>query len=199
MSASMTARLLSAIVFVVLMLAIVAAKPPPASGLCAGYGRDLVVDVNVTLNHVAVRRVDDSGVWALGRHFARITMWETEQNAYCARVAARGVFHTLAGVSPNGTGTVPGGLTGLTSSDSFMLLKDAEGGFTTDYSKAKGSAGEWDCLGMDLSECASDGIGTSFFEWGVAFSARHFRESYRTQHNGRLLWQDTGVIGDITG
>lgn len=190
---------IGALAFALAALTPVVPVPSPVPGPCTALDRTLMVDVNVQLIHAAIQRVDDSGPWAVARGPAHITMWKIGKGRYCARITANAKFKTVAGASPNGTGTVPDGLPGLARFTSYVFLTDAEGGFTTDYARATGSAGQWDCLDAFVSDCVNDGMNTSYFEWGFEPTEGPFETSFTTKHNGRLVWSESDVTGDIAG
>jgi hypothetical protein len=53
----------------------------------------------------------DGHVWALDAWTAYIRIWRLGGDAYCAQIHYLGTSTTFAGLSPEGTGTVPGGVT----------------------------------------------------------------------------------------
>jgi len=54
----------------------------------------------------------DGHVWALDAARESIKIWQIGTNTYCVMRQDTGTFTTFAGVSPEGTGTVSGGVTG---------------------------------------------------------------------------------------
>ena len=54
----------------------------------------------------------DGHVWALDAARESIQIWQIGTNDYCLKRQDIGTFTTFAGVSPEGTGTVSGGVTG---------------------------------------------------------------------------------------
>src|SRR6478672_10185978 len=54
----------------------------------------------------------DGHVWALDAGTRFIRIWRVGGDAYCLQIHDVGTFTTFAGLSPEGTGTVPAGVTG---------------------------------------------------------------------------------------
>jgi len=68
-----------------------------------------VVDVTATIKNAADYGADGH-VWALDTGSHSIEMWQLGGNAYCVRIHDIGTSVTFAGLSPEGTGTVRGGV-----------------------------------------------------------------------------------------
>jgi hypothetical protein len=68
-----------------------------------------VVDVTATIKNAADYGADGH-VWALDTGSHSIEMWQLGGNAYCVKVHDIGTSVTFAGLSPEGTGTVRGGV-----------------------------------------------------------------------------------------
>ena len=81
-----------------------------AAGGCPGGG-PLVVNAYVTYRNGADFGADGH-VWALDAARESIKIWQIGTNTYCVMRQDNGTFTTFAGVSPEGTGTVSGGVTG---------------------------------------------------------------------------------------
>src|SRR6188508_673039 len=77
---------------------------------CPGGG-PLVVNAYATF-HDLVDFGADGHVWALTAGRASMQIWQVGTNTYCVKRDYHGTFTTFAGVSPEGTGTVSGGVTG---------------------------------------------------------------------------------------
>jgi hypothetical protein len=78
---------------------------------CPGSG-PLVVNVYATYRNSADFGADGH-VWALDAALESIQIWRIGTNTYCLNRNDVGTFTTFAGMSPEGTGTVRGGVTGL--------------------------------------------------------------------------------------
>ncbi len=100
----------------VLVLAVGVASASASSGgssaaqACPGGG-PLVVNAYVTYRNGADFGADGH-VWALDAARESIKIWQIGTNTYCVMRQDNGTFTTFAGVSPEGTGTVSGGVTG---------------------------------------------------------------------------------------
>ena len=77
---------------------------------CPGGG-PLVVNAYGTYSNSADYGADGH-VWALDAAHESIQIWKIGTNTYCFKRQDIGTFTTFAGVSPEGTGTVSGGVTG---------------------------------------------------------------------------------------
>jgi hypothetical protein len=77
---------------------------------CPGGG-PLVVNAYATYRNGADFGADHH-VWALDAARESIQIWQIGTNTYCLKRQDIGTFTTFAGVSPEGTGTVSGGVTG---------------------------------------------------------------------------------------
>jgi hypothetical protein len=77
---------------------------------CPGGG-PLVVNAYATYRNSADYGADGH-VWALDAALESIQIWQIGTNTYCLKRQDIGTFNTFAGVSPEGTGTVRGGVTG---------------------------------------------------------------------------------------
>src|SRR6478672_4864371 len=80
-----------------------------AGDRCLGSG-PLVVNTYGTYRNSADYGADGH-VWALDAARESIQIWQIGTNTYCFKRQDIGTFTTFAGVSPEGTGTVRGGVT----------------------------------------------------------------------------------------
>ena len=87
---------------------------------CPGGG-PLVVNVYGTYRNGADFGADGH-VWALDAARESIQIWQIGTNDYCLKRQDIGTFTTFAGVSPEGTGTVSGGVTGRWYGEIVALL-----------------------------------------------------------------------------
>ena len=105
----------------------------------------------------------DGHVWALDAAREYIQIWQIGTNTYCFKRQDTGTFTTFAGVSPEGTGTVRGGVTGRWYGELVIVIhgtfapKVATSGFVGDF---------------DL-QCQQDGTCL-----GPAFNARNYFSSF---------------------
>ena len=87
---------------------------------CPGGG-PLVVNAYVTYRNSADFGADGH-VWALDAARESIQIWQIGPNTYCLKRHDSGTFTTFAGVSPEGTGTVRGGVTGRWNGEIVAVL-----------------------------------------------------------------------------
>jgi hypothetical protein len=64
----------------------------------------------------------DGHVWALDAARESLQIWQVGTNTYCLKRHDIGTFTTFAGVSPEGTGTVRGGVTGRWDGEIVALI-----------------------------------------------------------------------------
>jgi hypothetical protein len=109
-----------------------------AAAPCPGGGGPLVVNAYATYRNSADVG-DDGHVWALDAARLSIQIWQVGTNTYCVKQQHIGTFTTFAGVSPEGTGTVSGGVTGRWNGQIVALIhgtfapKVATSGFVGDF------------------------------------------------------------------
>jgi hypothetical protein len=102
---------LSAVVAAVLAtLSLVGASAAVKPDSCP-TDKPLVVDSHFTAENSADYGADGH-VWALDAGTRFIKIWRLGGDAYCVYYHDVGTFTTFAGLSPEGTGTVPAGVTG---------------------------------------------------------------------------------------
>ena len=82
--------------------------------------KPMVVDASATFRNLADFGADGH-VWALDQGTSYIQLWRVGTNAYCLKRHDVGQFTSFAGVSPEGTGTIPAGVTG--SFDGTVYLR----------------------------------------------------------------------------
>lgn len=87
-----------------------AAMASPSPDSCP-TNKPLVVDVTDNVQSTADYGADGH-VWAYDQFTETIQIWRVGTNAYCVKRHDVGSFTTIAGVSPEGTGTVPADITG---------------------------------------------------------------------------------------
>src|SRR6266404_1033519 len=64
----------------------------------------------------------DGHVWALDAGTLFIRIWRLGGDAYCLQIHDVGTFTTFAGLSPEGTGTVSGGVTGSFDGTAYLRI-----------------------------------------------------------------------------
>lgn len=124
---------------------------------CPGGG-PLVVNAYATYRNAADFGADGH-VWALDAARESIQIWQIGTNTYCLKRQDIGTFTTFAGVSPEGTGTVSGGVTGRWYGEIVAVI---HGTFAPTIATS-GFVGDFDV------QCQQDGICL-----GSAFNARPY-------------------------
>ena len=132
-----------------------AAEPCPGGG-------PLVVNAYGTYRNSADFGADGH-VWALDAARESIQIWQIGTNTYCLKRQDTGTFTTFAGVSPEGTGTVSGGVTGRWYGELVIVI---HGTFAPKVA-TKGFVGDFDL------QCQQDGTCL-----GPAFNARNYFSSF---------------------
>jgi hypothetical protein len=116
-------RLVGLAALAALLLATISLVDAPAATVkpdSCPTDKPLVVDSYATFENSADYGADGH-VWALDAGTHSIRIWRLGGDAYCIKVHDVGTFTTFAGLSPEGTGTVSGGVTG--SFDGTMYLR----------------------------------------------------------------------------
>lgn len=182
--------------------------PDPAHGLrldrsallpraCNGAGATLLVNVTFTVENDA-----DSGFagneWASDAIHRKLRIWREADGSYCAVAGDTGSFTTLAGTSPNRTGTVPAGVTGRLQGG-YVATFTGTLAATAPYA-SHGHLGSFD-LQCDASfNCpGAHPSFTSYFDPTPSYTLTGWGWIYRTAENGTWVNQATGSSGDITG
>ena len=112
---------------------------------CPGGG-PLVVNAYATYSNGADFGADGH-VWALDAARESIQIWQIGTNTYCVKRQDIGTFTTFAGVSPEGTGTVPGGVTGRWNGEIVAVIH----GTFAPTAPTRGFVGDFD------RQCQQDG------------------------------------------
>jgi hypothetical protein len=160
----------------------------------------LVVNVNQRIVNDA-----DSGVagnyWAFDTYNRHIKVWQTAPNTFCAIVSYDGGFTTVAGPSPQNTGTVAAGIQGnfkggyqATFTGTFAATKPTSGNLGTfDYACVLSSSNT-------VATCPGYQDWTTFyFSSTSGFNENWWGWIYTTEANGTWVNAITGNHGDITG
>ena len=138
----------------------------------------------------------DGHVWALDAGTRFIRIWSLGGDAYCLQIHDVGTFTTFAGLSPEGTGTVPAGVTGSFDSTSYLR---AYGKFAP-TAPTSGSIGNVDAQCQQDGSCANPliSIRASYFPAGyqnLDFGA--FIATYDGGACGTWVQTNRGDTGDI--
>ena len=140
--------LMLAIVVSAAVAAVATLPETAASGTaepCPGGG-PLVVNAYGTYRNSADFGADGH-VWALDAARESMQIWQIGTNTYCLKRRDLGTFTTFAGVSPEGTGTVSGGVTGRWSGEIVAVIH----GTLAPTVATSGFVGDFD------SQCQQDG------------------------------------------
>jgi hypothetical protein len=155
----------------------------------------LVVDSYFTAENSADYGADGH-VWALDAGTRYIRIWRLGGDAFCVQIHDVGTFTTFAGLSPEGTGTVPGGVTG--SFDGTAYFRD--------YGKFAPTVPTIGFLGNFNAQCRQDGtcagdilhIGPSYFPAGFQnVDPGAFTVTYDGGACGTWSQTNSGDTGDI--
>lgn len=151
--------------------------------------------VNVTMRVV---NNGDSAVhgntWATDRYTKKITIWTRSSGGYCAQVSYSGRFVTLAGDSPNGTGTVAAGVKG-TMKGGYIATFDGDFAPTRN---TRGSIGYYDYrCATDYNVCRGYDFVNAYFENSANFTQVYWAWNYATPHNGGWHNGSDSNVGDI--
>ena len=155
--------------------------------------------INVT---EAVLNDEDSGVggnyWAMDNYSRQIVIRQTAPGAFCATVSYTGGFVTLAGASPNNTGTVSAGVQGNYS-----------GGYYATFTGTLLSSPLWATSGsVGAVDYACNGSGTctgyinyldQYFTSTASFAQPWWGWQYFAGAHGSWVNSSAGNSGDITG
>jgi hypothetical protein len=169
-----------------------AATPQPQS---CPTNKPLVVDSYFTAENSADTG-PDGHVWALDSGTRYIRIWSQGGDAYCLQIRDVGTFTTFAGLSPEGTGTVPAGVTGSFDGTSYLR---AYGTFAPTV-PTTGSIGNVDAQCQQDGTCVNPllSIRASYFPSGykhLDFGA--FTATYSAGACGTWIQTNSGDTGDI--
>ena len=157
--------------------------------------------VNVTQHIVNDADSSLTGFWAFDAYTRHIQVWQTTPGSFCAIVSYNGRFTTVAGNSPQSTGTVAAGIHG-----------NFRGGYVANFSATfapsrhtSGSLGTFNyaCVlsaGNTVASCPGYQDWTTFFFSSTSgFTENTWGWIYTTEANGTWVNASTGNHGDITG
>jgi hypothetical protein len=141
---------------------------------CPGGG-PLVVNAYATYRNSADIGADGH-VWALDAARESIQLWQIGTNTYCLKRQDLGTFTSLSGVSPEGTGTISGGVTGRWYGEIVAVIhgtfapKLATQGFVGDFDLQCQQDGT--CLGAAFNPRAYLSIDSvQFLKFSATFAA----------------------------
>lgn len=183
-----------------LLAGLVVGGVPVASATPAG--RDSCPNERVALYDVTIGNSNvadfatDGHVWALDTYLQHVQVWKIGQKHYCFRIEYDGTWTSVAGVSPGGTGTISGGLTGRLQGVRIIRLT---GEFDPKYPLSGHVADfDWQCdaTGACPGPRPSPGM---YFSPITSLKITWDEFSASSASNG--TWYDTtyGSRGDITG
>ena len=184
------------------VLGVIAASALNAPSASAGANpngcptdKPLVVDVTARAINIADLGLD-LHVWALDSYDESIQMWRTGTNAYCVKKHAVGTFSTFEGVSPEGTGTVPAGVTGTFEATTYLKI---HGTFSPTVPTA-GFIGTFDAKCDQNGDCpgGEPRVTTLYFSRVTAFNFGWFHAAYDAGACGTWTQTVDGDIGDVT-
>jgi hypothetical protein len=182
----------------------VAAKPTTPVPVCAG-AKDLVVDVTQDVRNQPLLPARDGHMWANFSYTQHLRIWTAGARQYCVRKDFEGTWVSVAGLSPNLTGTISDGLTGTFHSTEYWEWT----GELAPIAPTSGYLGEVhaDCTAMGA--CADDSyliITKYYFSQGYQHctAVRANAEVDGGEHGHLSLNIDGGLhkisaAGDITG
>ncbi|HZE05918.1 MAG TPA: hypothetical protein VE127_11875 [Solirubrobacteraceae bacterium] len=164
---------------------------------CNGKGATLLVNVTFTLTNDA-----DSGFpgneWASDTIHRKLRIWHEANGNYCAVVGDTGSFTTLAGTSPNKTGTLSAGVTGRLQGG-YVATFSGTPAATAPYA-GHGNLGSFDLQCDQSFDCpGAHPSFTSYFDPAPSYTLTAWGWIYRTAKNGTWVNQSAGSSGDITG
>ncbi len=146
---------------------------------------------------------NDSGVagnaWAYDDFVRQIQVVQTGLGTFCATVRYQGSFTTIAGASPNNTGTVGDGIVGTfeggyVSTDFTAALNDPPG------ARLRGSIGTFDYACDTAFNCSGYVDWTTlYFNTVSGFDLAWWGWVYHAGNNGSWTNSADGNSGDITG
>jgi len=146
----------------------------------------------------------DSGVhgnaWANDTIHRDLNIWNVSGNTYCAIISDNGNIVTFAGDSPNGTGTVGGGVKGqMDGGYRTTLFSGTFLGSSSPYSK-HGNLGTYDLMCSDANNCpGAHPSYSSYFSSTAGNDLAWWGWQYNTCKNGDWVNSINANIGDITG
>ena len=146
---------------------------------------------------------NDSGVagnaWAYDDFVRQIQVVKTSPGWFCATVSYQGNFTTIAGPSPNNTGTVGDGVVG-TFQGGYVSTVFSATLKTTPLARTKGSIGTYDYNCNTAFNCPGYvSWVTLYFDSVSGFDLAWWGWVYHAGNNGSWTNAITGNSGDITG
>ena len=158
-------------------------------------GKPKVVDSYFTARNSADTG-PDGHVWALDAGTRFIRIWSLGGDAYCMEIRDVGTFTTFAGLSPEGTGTVPAGVTGSFDGTAYFRVY---GRFAPTV-PTTGMLGDFDAQCQQDGTCAGPflSIRRSYFPAGYQhLDPGAFTITYAGGACGTWRQTNSGDTGDI--
>ncbi len=152
---------------------------------------------DVTIGNTNVADFGSNGnVWALDSYLQHVQVWKLGQKHYCFRIEYDGTWTSFAGVSPGGTGTISGGLTGELHGLRILRLT---GEFNPRYPLSGHVADfDWQC-GSDGSCAGPRPSPAMYFSPITNFNVTWSEFHATSASNGTWHQTKAGDFGDITG
>ena len=156
--------------------------------------KPLVVDSYFTAENSADTG-PDGHVWALDAGTRFIRIWHLAGDAYCMQLRDVGTFTSFAGLSPEGTGTVRGGVTGSFDGTAYFRVY----GTFAPTVPTTGSIGNFDAQCSQDGTCAGaiPSASRSYFSSRRNLDPGAFTVTYNGGACGNWYQSNSGDTGDI--
>ena len=198
--------LAAALVSLSLTAAPAAAKPETPVPVCAGgEAKAPLVDVTQDVRNQAYLPARDGRLWANFDYSQHLQIWGLGGRQYCIRKDIQGTWVSVAGLSPNLTGTISDGITGTFHNTEFWEWT----GTLTPLAPTSGYLGVVDAGCTAVNVCGDNSyliVDTFYFPQGSLHcnAVRMDLEVDGGQHGHLSLVTDGNVqrvtvTGDITG
>lgn len=139
------------------------------------------------------------GAWANDSITRHLKVFDLGDGTYCATVNDTGSFVTMAADSPNGTGTVPDGITGQINGGYVTNAFAATLSGSPAY-KTHGNLGTFDLMCASAYDCPGARPSfLSYFDGSPSWGFADWGWTYHTAKNGAWVNAASGNSGDITG
>jgi len=182
------------LVLAVAMGPVAHASPAPRPFACSGTPIVSVIAL--------VRNEADGGVtghvWAVDGILEQARIWQETSTTFCVVETDVGSFHSFAGVSPGGTGTISAGRTGLTLGIQRFELNAT----LHPIAPVRGYLGAFDFKCDQLGNCPGNVRFSSLYFTNItSTSGSAFAEFDVSTSPHRQTWFQSGTtsVGDITG
>lgn len=140
-----------------------------------------------------------AGAWAFDDNHRTIQVWQTGTNTFCAVVKYQGSFTTIAGPSPQNTGTVGAGVTGTFEGGYQSTVFTGTLNPNPAY-KTRGNIGDFNYACDTNFNCPGYVDWTAvYFTSTSGFDLAWWGWVYHGGNNGSWVNAISGSSGDITG